>query len=66
MKTPLSIYGDKSFSTVAGTKGLLHKGKCMPCFQADKAEQRTLPESINSQLPSAQNNHYTNNLYNTF
>lgn len=66
MKTPLPIYDDKSCSTVAGTEGHLHRQKFMHCFQADKGEQRTLPEPINSQLPSAQNNHYTNNPYDTF
>lgn len=65
METPLSIYGDKSCPTVAGTEGSFTRGNSCPALE-DKGEQRTLPESINSQLPSAQNNHYTNNSYDTF
>lgn len=52
-----------SLSSQGGEWGHLRKGNLRPAFRWIRGGQRTLPASVDSQLPQAQNNLYTKVAY---
>lgn len=57
--------GGKSSSSLSGVgkEGYLYKGNLCPPFRCLEGGQRTLPASVDFQLPSAQNHHSVKEVY---